>query len=69
MKLVSDWRQAIRWNSMRVLALIAAVPVIWEQLPPEAVALIPAEWRPYILTVLALCGMVARLVRQRAPDE
>ena len=69
MKLVNDWRQAVRWRSMQVLALIAAVPVLYEALPPEAIALVPDHWRPWIITGLAVCGMIGRVVKQRAADE
>ena len=69
MRLVSDWRESIRWNSMRVLAAIAALPLLWEQLPPETMALIPADWRPYIITVMAVCGMLARVIKQPSLPE
>lgn len=64
MKLVQGWQSAIKWHSMQVLALLAAVPVLWEQVPVEIKALIPEQYNPWIVTGLAIIGMVLRLVKQ-----
>ena len=64
MKFVSNAASAPRWLSMRILALVAALQVVWETMPPDALALIPAEWRGYITLVLVLAAMFGRLVDQ-----
>lgn len=64
MRLVKDARSAWRWFSVRALMLLAAIPVVWEQLPPETHALIPVTWRPWAITGVALIGIVGRLVDQ-----
>lgn len=66
MKLLPNWKEAWKWNSVQVFTLLAALPVIWEQIPPEVKALIPPEWTPYILTGLAIAGAILRLRDQGA---
>lgn len=64
-KLVSNWKEAWKWNSMQALTFIAALPLIWVQLPPEAHAflsgLIPEQYHPLIITLVASVGAVLRL--------
>ena len=64
MQLVQDARRAWRWFSVQVLTLLAVLPLIWEQMPPETHALVPETWRPWIITGLALIGIGGRLVKQ-----
>ena len=64
MRLVEEARTAWRWFSVQALAVIAVIPLVWEQLPPEAHALIPEAWRPWAITGVALAGIVGRLVKQ-----
>lgn len=61
---IAKWRDTFRWNSMRVLALIATLPVLWEQVPYEVKALIPAQCNPWIITGMALIGMYVRNTKQ-----
>lgn len=64
MKLVPDWRRAWRWFSVQALAVLAALPVAWAELPPDVQAMLPETWRPWLLAGLALAGLVGRLVDQ-----
>ena len=64
MRLVEGWRQAWRWYSVHFFTLLAALPIVWMEIPEDVKALIPAEYTPWILTSLALAGAVSRLVRQ-----
>lgn len=64
MKLVPDWRRAWRWFSVQALAVLAALPVAWAELPPDVQAMLPEPWRPWLLAGLALAGLVGRLVDQ-----
>lgn len=61
MRLVSNWRAWWKWTSVHVLAVLAVLPAVWPQLPPDLRASIPAEWHPYILSALAVAGIVGRL--------
>ena len=64
MALVSNWRKAWRWLSMQLLALAAVAQVAWETLPPDAVAIIPPDWRGYITLGLVVAAMMGRVVDQ-----
>lgn len=61
MKLVHNARSFWRWTSVQILAVLAVLPAVWPQLPPDLRASIPDEWQPYILSVLAVAGIVGRL--------
>lgn len=64
-RIVANWREAYRWHSTQALTFIALAPVIWAELPPEAqafiTALVPAEYHPAIITIVAVVGIVLRL--------
>lgn len=64
MILVPNWRKAWRWLSVQFMALAAAAQVAWETLPPEALAVIPVDWRGYITLGLVLAAMIGRLIDQ-----
>ena len=64
MRMVPEARRAWRWFSVQALAVLVALPVLFETLPPEVVAVIPADWRPWLIAAVALAGMVGRLVDQ-----
>lgn len=61
MRLVSNWRSVWRWNSTHVMAVLAALPLVWLEMPPDAKEMVPLAWRPWIVSGLALAGIVARL--------
>lgn len=69
MKLIPQYRQALRMYSVQILLFIAALPALWEAVPLEVKALIPLPWLPWIMTGLAVAGVVARLVDQRTPEQ
>jgi hypothetical protein len=64
MKLVDNAASAPRWFSMQLLTIVAALQVVWETLPPDALAIIPEGWRGYITLGLVLAAMVGRLIDQ-----
>lgn len=64
MKLVSDWRQAWRWFSIQIFVLAGALPLVWAQLPPDAKAMLPETWEPWVLAALAVAGIVGRVIDQ-----
>ncbi len=66
MKLIPNWREAWRMHSMQIFALLAFVPMIWDELPPEVKDLIPEDLRPYVVALVALAGMILRLRDQRS---
>jgi hypothetical protein len=61
LKLIPQWRRWWRMNSVQVFGLIAALPVVWSQLPDDVKAMVPAEWRAGIIVALGLAGAILRL--------
>jgi hypothetical protein len=68
MRLVPNARDAWKWLSMRFIALAAALQVAWETLPPDALAVIPVDWRGYITLGILLLAMVGRVIDQSKPE-
>lgn len=64
MRIVPEARKAWKWFSVQVLTVIAALPIVWEQLPPEAHDLVPAAYQPWVISGLALVGIIGRLIKQ-----
>lgn len=64
MKLVSDWRNVWRYYSTQFLIAIAALPLVWASIPLEVQEMLPAEWRPWLLSAMGLAGAASRLVKQ-----
>lgn len=63
--MVKDWKRAWRWHSTQAFTFIALAPLVWMELPPEAkeyvAGLVPADYHPLIITVVALVGIIGRL--------
>lgn len=68
MRIIKDWRKAVRSYSAMALAFIAFIPMIWAELPPELVALIPAEWQKWIVVGVATAGLIGRFIKQGKED-
>lgn len=64
MKTVANAKSAWRWFSVQAAALVALIPVVWSQLPPESQALVPEEYRPWAITIVAVAGIIGRLIDQ-----
>lgn len=64
MKLVSNARKAYRWLSVQAFAVLAVLPVVWPQLPHDVRNMLPDGWEPYVLTAIAVGGIVGRLKDQ-----
>ncbi len=64
MKLVDDASRAWRWFSVQIAALLAVLPLAWAELPGDVKAYLPPEWRPWIVTGLAVGIIAGRLIKQ-----
>ena len=69
MKLIPQWRKSLRMYSVQILIFIAALPAAWEAVPLEVKALIPLPWLPWIMTALAVAGIIARVIDQKTPEQ
>ena len=68
MRLIPEWRRAWRYYSTQALIALAALPMVWAELPPEVKDVTPEQWRPWIVSGLAIGGLAGRLIAQR-PQE
>lgn len=64
MKLVDDWKKAWKWFSVHALILAGLIPSVWIELPADLKSSIPAGAMSAITAVIALCGVIGRLVSQ-----
>lgn len=64
MKFIEDWKQAWKWFSVHCLALAGAIPAAWVWLPGDLKDHIPPQYMGAIVGVVAVCGIVGRLVDQ-----
>ncbi|AFJ98839.1 hypothetical protein ES15_1266 [Cronobacter sakazakii ES15] len=66
---IENWRKWWRLFSVQALAVAGAIPLIWSQLPDDVKANIPASWMGTITAVVAVCGIIGRLVKQPTVTE
>jgi hypothetical protein len=65
MKLVTDAKDWWKWNSVHVAAIISALPVVWQQLPPEFKALVP-DWAFIPIGIAMFISMIVARVRAQS---
>lgn len=64
MKLVPNARRAWRWLSVQIMALSGIIPAAWLSVPEDMRAAVPQEWMAIAAIVLAVLGIIGRLVPQ-----
>lgn len=64
MKLVPDWKAALKWHSTQVLIVLSVLPLVWAELPPDLKKMVPAEWEPYLFSLIAIAGIIGRVRSQ-----
>ena len=64
MKLVDDWKQCLRWWSVRGALVLAILPPVWVSMPPDVKAMLPPEWQPWVLTLIAIGTIAGRMKDQ-----
>lgn len=68
MKFVKDAGQSWRWFSMQAMGAVAALQVVWINLPLDLKSKVNPEWIPYITIAVAISGVVGRLMPQGGDD-
>lgn len=63
-QLVGDVRQFWRWASVEIAAVMAALPMIREYVPEAKDVLTQTQYH-YLMTVLAILTILARITRQQ----
>ncbi len=61
MKLISNWRQAWKLNSVQAATLLAFLSALQANVLPQVQGLIPADLWPYVTGAIALAIIVLRL--------
>ena len=61
MKLVSNWREAWKWHSTQLMAVVAAAPMVWASLPADIKSAVPDSWMPWLIGVMAVGAIVGRV--------
>lgn len=64
LKLVQGAKDAWKWYSVQALGVLTVVPMVWMELPADIKSRIPDEWTPYIVSAVALGGLIGRLRSQ-----
>lgn len=64
MKLVEGAKNAWKWHSAQALAALTLLPIVWMELPADIKAMIPDGWTPYVVSGVALGGLIGRLRAQ-----
>jgi hypothetical protein len=64
MKLVSNWRDALKWYSVQAQAVNATFLLVWAGLPQKFQDALPLPWVIGIAVGLLVLGMTGRLVKQ-----
>lgn len=65
MKLVENVKSAWKWYSVQALGVLTVMPMVWAELPADIKSHIPDEWMFYVVSVIALGGLVGRLKAQK----
>lgn len=68
MKIIQDWRKALRSYSAMALAFAVAAPMVWAEIPPEVVEMIPQEWQTWIYRGVLILGLIGRFIKQGKED-
>lgn len=69
MKIIHNWRLALKSYSAMALASIGLLVAFWQDLPPELLALIPVEWQKWIVVAIAAIGYIGRFIKQGKEDD
>lgn len=69
MRLIDDWRQAWRFNSVRVAAILGMLSLLQSDVLPYVQPLVPAKFWPYVTLGLAVLMAVFRIVQQNLPAK
>jgi len=64
MKWVENIKSAWKWYSVQALGVLTILPIVWIELPADIKTRIPAEWTPYVVSAVALGGLIGRLKAQ-----
>lgn len=64
LKLVDDWKDALRWFSVNCMLIAATIQGVWASLPEDMRASIPTGIVSGITIFVLVLGVIGRLVKQ-----
>lgn len=68
MKLIPNWRSALKFDTTRIFLFLALLPPLWAEIPQDAKDAIPIAWQPWIISGIGILGAVLRL-RDQGPAK
>jgi hypothetical protein len=67
MKMVDDWRVALKWFSVQAFVAVGVIQSAWLTIPEDVKLMIPEKYVIGLTIFLALVGAIGRLVDQKKP--
>lgn len=67
MKMVDDWRAALKWFSVQAFVAVGVIQSAWLTVPDDVKAMVPESFVIGLTIFLALVGAIGRLVDQKKP--
>jgi len=65
MKLIPDWKDSWRWFSVWCMTISGAIPAAWLAVPDDMRSAVPSEWMAVGAVIIAVLGIIGRLVDQK----
>jgi hypothetical protein len=69
LRLIPEWRQAWRFNSVQLAALLTLLSLVQTQLLPQIEPVVPPKYWPYVTTAIGVAIGLVRIVQQVLPGR
>jgi len=63
-RLVDGWRQAWRWSSVQILAIIGIIELARAEFPDDFYAALPEPWATRVRVGLLVAVFIGRIIKQ-----
>ncbi len=65
MKLIDNWKKALKMYSVQAMTLAITVQTVWITLPDDMRASVPSAWVSGATVLCLVFGVIGRLVQQK----